>query len=405
VQTPTQAAFPGASAYPGAMKSSSQTILAGIGSLPWYCYAVVLAVVCAPIGFLWDISWHLSIGRDTFWTPAHMMIYMGGAGPGMLCGWLVLRDTFQGRPGEQAATVKLWGFRGPIGAWLIIWGSFVMLLSGPFDNWWHNAYGLDVQILSPPHTLLAVGTYGVAIGALLLVSSWHNRSEGMQALAAQLLVLVCCGILLTKMTIFLTEYIYPNFQHASRFYRACCQNLPLYLVVATRICKSRWAATWSSLIYMLIAVGMVWILPLFPAQAKLGPIYNPIDHMAPPPFPLLLVVPGIGVDLLMQRFGGRRGFWHDTWLALILGTVFFLALIGAQWWFSEFMLTPHARNWFFAGDAQWGYFDRLGDWCTRYWDIDKDPMTWKKGLVAAGFACLVSRIGLWFGNFLASVKR
>ena len=32
-----------------------------------------------------------------------------------------------------------------------------MLTSAPFDNWWHNAYGLDVKIVSPPHTLLILG--------------------------------------------------------------------------------------------------------------------------------------------------------------------------------------------------------------------------------------------------------
>jgi len=32
-----------------------------------------------------------------------------------------------------------------------------MLTSAPFDNWWHNAYGLDVKIVSLPHSILALG--------------------------------------------------------------------------------------------------------------------------------------------------------------------------------------------------------------------------------------------------------
>jgi len=264
---------------------------------------------------------------------------------------------------------------------------------------------LDVQILSPPHTLLALGTYGVAIGALLLVSSWQNRATDAQLGMAKVLVLVCCGIVLTKMTIFLTEYIYPNAQHAGEFYRQCCKALPLYLVVATRVSKSRWAATWTSVVYTVVMLAMVWLLPLFPAQPKLGPIYNPITQMAPPPFPLLLILPALAIDLLMQRFGGRRGFWHDTGLALLLGLAFFLVFFAAHWWFSEFLLSPLSRNRFFAGNAQWGYNNQLGDWCTRYWGLEKDSMTWKAGLAAVGFAWLISRIGLWFGNFLAAVKR
>src|SRR6185295_8020613 len=145
-------------------------------SLPWFVYAVVFAAACIPIGALWDISWHSTIGRDSFWTPAHIMIYLGGALPGCLCGWLVLKNTFWPAPREQTFTVRLWGFRGPIGAWATIWGAFVMLLAGPFDDWWHNAYGLDVEILSPPHTILAVGMYAVAIGALIFMVSWRNRN-------------------------------------------------------------------------------------------------------------------------------------------------------------------------------------------------------------------------------------
>src|SRR2546426_7799235 len=97
---------------------------------------------------MWDISWHRSIGRDMFWTPAHLAIYLGGVLAGAACGWLVLRTTFSATVEEQAAGVTFWGFRGPLGAWVAIWGALAMLASGPFDNWWHNAYGLDVKVLS-----------------------------------------------------------------------------------------------------------------------------------------------------------------------------------------------------------------------------------------------------------------
>src|SRR4051812_2459220 len=74
-------------------------------SLPWYCFAVVFGAACIPFGVLWDISWHSTIGRDTFWTPAHMLIYLGGTLPGFVCGWIVLKSTFWPAPGEQAPNV------------------------------------------------------------------------------------------------------------------------------------------------------------------------------------------------------------------------------------------------------------------------------------------------------------
>src|SRR5881296_245418 len=151
---------------------------AGAVGLPWYVVAVVLAATSAVVGVIWDISWHRTIGRDTFWTPAHLAIYLGGVLAGATCGWLVLRTTFAGTPEERAAGVTFWGFRGPLGAWVAIWGTIAMLTSAPLDNWWHNAYGLDVKVLSPPHVILAAGTWGIKLGALLLVLALQNREVG-----------------------------------------------------------------------------------------------------------------------------------------------------------------------------------------------------------------------------------
>src|SRR5262245_65809091 len=84
-------------------------------SVPWFLYAVIFASTSVIVGVTWDISWHRTIGRDTFWTPAHLAIYLGGVVAGLTCGWLALRLTFA--PGAAAevdpgATVALGGLRG-----------------------------------------------------------------------------------------------------------------------------------------------------------------------------------------------------------------------------------------------------------------------------------------------------
>src|SRR5439155_23253857 len=109
-------------------------------TVPWYLNAVVFASTSVIVGLLWDISWHRTIGRDRFLTPAHAAIYLGGLIAGLSCGVLALKTTFFGSPEERAVSVRFWGFRAPLGAWLSIWGSFAMLTSAPLDNWWHNAY-------------------------------------------------------------------------------------------------------------------------------------------------------------------------------------------------------------------------------------------------------------------------
>ena len=119
-------------------------------SIPWYIWTCVIAVTSASVGGIWDISWHKSIGRDTFWTAPHMLIQLCGVLAGISCGYLILSGTF-GRSAAPEGSVRIWGFRGPLGAFVAAWGGVAMITSAPFDNWWHAAYGLDVKVLSPPH--------------------------------------------------------------------------------------------------------------------------------------------------------------------------------------------------------------------------------------------------------------
>ena len=46
---------------------------------------------------------------------------------------------------------------------------------------------------------------------------------------------------------------------------------------------------------------MLILMPLFPAQPLLGPIYVQVDRFMPTDFPLLLIVPALALDLVMQR--------------------------------------------------------------------------------------------------------
>src|SRR3954470_23279274 len=97
--------------------------------LPGHAYVALLALACLPIGISWDISWHISIGRDTFWTPAHIVIQVGGVIPALLFAIQAFRTTFYGTPDSRAATVSMFGARAPLGAWVTMWGSLAMLTS------------------------------------------------------------------------------------------------------------------------------------------------------------------------------------------------------------------------------------------------------------------------------------
>jgi hypothetical protein len=384
--------------------------LDGAGATPertWPIYAVLFASLSIVVGLIWDISWHRTIGRDTFWSPPHVLEQLAAVVSGLSCGWLVLHITLRGSADERARSVRFWGFRGPLGAWVCIWGTIMMIASAPFDNWWHNAYGLDVKIFSPPHMVLAWGMIAIQIGAMLMALARQNRASASQARRLALLYTISAGIMLTMNATVLMEYAsFPNHMHGSFFYIVTAIGIPAILVATARPSRLRWPATTVAAVYMAIILLMMWTLQLFPAEAKLAPIFNAVTHMVPPPFPLLLIVPGLGIDLLLKRTR-----LNDWLLAPVIGVTFVLLMIAAHWFWSEFMLTPYARNFLFGAD-QWDYNVTLGDWRYVFWNGDVDgfgnfsPSLFVQRLgLAALFATVTARIGLAWGSGMARVQR
>src|SRR5438445_11523466 len=93
--------------------------------VPWYVWTAVASVTCILVGGYWDISWHMTIGRDTFWTPAHLALQLGGIIAGT-CGAYVIIATTLGRLAHlrpAPGCVTVWGFRGPLGAFVAVWGA------------------------------------------------------------------------------------------------------------------------------------------------------------------------------------------------------------------------------------------------------------------------------------------
>jgi hypothetical protein len=371
--------------------------------------AVLVSSACIVVGLLWDISWHSTIGRDTFWSPPHLLEQLGAVIAGVSCGWLVLRTTFAGTPEQRGTSVRFWGFSGPLGAWVTIWGTFVMIASAPFDNWWHNAYGLDVKIVSPPHMVLAAGMIAIELGAMLMALAAQNRATS----AADVRTLgwayaIAGGVLVTMVAAIITEYASrPNQMHSPLFYQVAGGAFPIFLAAFARSGRLRFPATTTAAIYMGVMLVMIWILELFPARPKLAPIYNAVTHMVPPHFPLLLVIPALAVDfLLRQRDRGR-----DWSRAALAGVAFVCAMFSVQWFFGEFLISPAARNVFFAAD-RWAYFVEPGPWQYRFWDVPKDPAgnpsvpAIATGLgVAALISIASTRIGIWWGNGMSRVLR
>ena len=367
----------------------------------WHAPTVVVAALAVMIGVYWDISWHMSIGRDSFWTPAHLLIQAGGLVAGLTSGYVALRTTFGGDPRAHDAAVRFWGFRAPLGAWVCIWGCLAMVTSAPFDNWWHDAYGLDVRIISPPHAVLALGIGAIGVGALLLTLAWQNRETRQQRLAMWLL-LVAGALLLMDRAILLTEYSGKNQQHLGLFYIVSMMAYPMAIVMMAKASKLRWGGTLTAAIFMAIMLSLMWSIQLLPATPKLGPIYQPITHMVGMAFPALLVVPALGVDLLVQRWRVR-----PLLLAAAISAVFLALYLAVQWPFASFLMTPPARNWFFNADNFVYWLSPSGvEWTRNFVQDAPDAAPFGMQLAIAFLVgTLSSWIGLWFGHWMTRVRR
>jgi len=347
---------------------------------------------------LWDISWHQTIGRDTFWTPAHLAIYLGGVVAGLTCGWLALHTTFAGSAEARAQSVRFWGFMAPFGAWVCIWGTLAMLTSAPFDDWWHNTYGLDVTILSPPHAVLAAGIGAIQIGAMLMAVALQNRSAGSDA---RLIMLYLCsaGLLLVNASIIGSEYLERWGMHQALFYMVACGIFPFFLVSTARASLARWPATTAAVVYTVVKASMIWILPLFAARALLGPIYVQVDRFIPTSFPLMLIAPAVAIDLVIRRIGGGR----DWRLAAATGVAFLAVFVPAQWMFATFYVSPTSSNWFFGGHLMPYFVDPSAQ---QRWFVLRPPDSLALGLPIAGLLAVASaRLGLWWGNWMSRVRR
>jgi hypothetical protein len=378
-------------------------------TVPWYIWCGALAVTSASIGGAWDVSWHRSIGRDTFWTPAHMAIYACGVLAAIICAYLILTTTFSHSVKLKAASVNVLGFRAPLGAFIAAWGGIAMLTSAPFDNWWHAAYGLDVKIVSPPHTLLILGIRAVGVGILFLILAAMNRSASEDSIphertfkSLQRLFLYLGGLIVGGQMFFLMEYTWDVQLHSASAYIALGIALPLVFAMMSQASRYRWAATSTATVYTIFVLAEILILPLFPAQPKLGPVFYPVTHMVPAKFPILIIVPAIALDLLWQRTRA----WKTWQIALASGFLFIAVLTIVEWPFATFLLSKASENRFF-GTMYFDYNSRPNglDRLRLFLRPDHGLDLFAGLLRAAVYGSIGTWIGLSFGRWMRSVQR
>ena len=375
-----------------AAREARSELWAGV---PWFCWTSALAVSCAVFGLHFDIAWHRSIGRDSFWNPAHQVLYSSGILTAIPCAYLIFATTFGHDAAKRRHSVQIWGLRAPFGVFVAAWGGLGILYDAVFDNWWHNAYGLDVRFTSPPHLLFSISLWFEMLGALLLTLSYLNRAEretltGLNAGRLKGIVLYIGSLMATAQLFACFSYTWDTKLHSSKAYLAVAIFLPVLLALVSQVTQAKWACTVMASVYSGIIIGLILVLPLFAATPRLGPIYVAVTHFIPPRFPLLVIVPAVALDLLWtQRLAG-------VWRAMLSGILFVGLLVAVEWPFADFLVSPASANRFF-GTRYLGFDDLVGPPDASLW-MFQEPQHGLKLMVGLGVAAGVAAAGMWIGS-------
>lgn len=278
------------------------------------------------VGGVWDIAWHHTRGRDTFWSPPHLVLYCGVGVMGLVCLAVVMR-TIVGRragPSGDSTMVKLWGLRAPRGLALAGAGALGAVLSAPFDEAWQRLFGIDVTVWSPPH-LFAIGAAGaMRLGLLValvdeMALTGHTIPRVRRCLSWRAVTLAE-GVLLVLFSIFQGNLLLALGTHEVRavsrapglYPMLASLAVPVVLVAAVRTLGRLGAAT------------MIGLL-LLAFQALLRAGLRTADFVLPPPWPLwpLYVVPAAVMDgwawLVRRR---PQAVWHDAAAGLLFAAGF-----------------------------------------------------------------------------------
>jgi hypothetical protein len=388
---------------PAALPVQSRSlVLTESVSIPRVLWLTVTGITLALVGGTWDFAWHMSIGRDTMWVPPHVTVQLGGILIGIAAAYAILATTLFGSTAERDTSIRLLGLYAPAGVFIAFWGSVAMFASEPFDNWWHSAYGLDVKMITPPHGLLFLGSLATKVGAMAWITSAMNHSADLLRNRLRWLFLVVGGLGLAQFAKVIIVATLTENMHTAVCYLAVAVFIPSILLASGWGALHKWGCTILAAIYTAIGLGAEWLLPLFPAQPKLGPVYHNVTHLVPMGFPLLLIVPAFVADLLLQKLE-QRSFWFKS---ICVGPAFLLSFLAVQWPFANFLMSPSARNWVF-GTAYFAYGDPAGFLYDPYkFAVAEKTAAFVVTMTIALAASIVTtRFGLAWGNWMRRIRR
>ena len=311
---------------------------------------VLYFLMQAELGLAWDREWHDLIGRDQFWIPPHIMLYTGVGFTGLIALLIILLDTWRYHKGaagvDNTSTVRIFSFfRGPLGFTILGFGALNDLLAAPFDNYWHQLYGIDVTLWSPFHIMGTIGGVVMGLGSLYAFASEARieRQRGNKPLfllngpewGMLLLLSAFVGITQLSLTAFVPVVIgpleFPTYALPLVAVAGFC------LVSAVQTTRMPGTATLTALLVWLLALVTQSFVPsaLTYTVARLHLAFRFVDRTPSFNFtlafmPLLFLMSALIVDALLLRFYRQHGETQSisrSYLVLIGGVVAVLSTV------------------------------------------------------------------------------
>ena len=323
---------------------------------------VLFCAFMGMVGGTWDAGWHVTFLRETFWTPPHLLLYSATAGS-MLLGLLAV---WNARVHRQAV---------PLGLALVALGAFVVIEAAPLDELWHRTFGKDVDVWSFPHLVALAGGMAISIGAVMAVDFDRRRYSG-STLGHRLVMALFVAVLLWATMFALNWYtlVLATLRDSVKYpILAALVATPALIFATARI--GRGGATAAAAIYMAYIAAAHSLMH--------------VAGMALLPFPPILIVPAIGVDLVYWALP-CRGWRRAALTGAYFAPLFFAAEAASLTWY------PHPPMQGYPTDrlALSYYLEAIG----RPWDFPHIVVSLPIAMVIGAVS---AQLGGWLGELRA----
>lgn len=277
-------------------------------------FVLILLAFSTIFGAVWDIWSHVMGFVESFWTPSHAVIYISVALTGLLVLYVVIDQSVKigSFSPKRIPNAKGYALSGT--------GSLFQLLAGVSDEIYHDIFGFDVTMWSPPHVAVVFGAVLTMLGVFEMVAGEKKH------LYRWLGTVLSLALAIVMMQIVLIEYsVTDNFSITDRWqpYGGYLSVLLSPVVVygfflgSKRLQKPAGTLIGGAAFLIHLAIYLWWNT-------------TPVGYR----FPIVLLISGLLFDIVYAA--AKKSSWRDygAGIAAILGLVIAQELqnpLSVQW--------------------------------------------------------------------------